>query len=139
MKCPNKTLKFDDQYLIPQSKLSQQGMITTGYRRGIKSIRKSAYNWDQCLICNTKVPTSGSRKLIYKSSNLRFTETYFIKVPTSGSRKLIYKSSNLWFTETYLTKVPTSGSRKLIYKSSNLWFTETYLTKVPTSASRKLI
>ena len=60
--CPNKTLKVDDQFLIPQFKLSQQSMITTGYRRGIKSIHKSAILDSQ-----------------YKSFNLWFYWNFFNK------------------------------------------------------------
>ena len=60
--CPNKTLKVDDQCLIPQFKLSQQSMITTGYRRGIKSIHKSAILDSQ-----------------YKSFNLWFYWNFFNK------------------------------------------------------------
>ena len=34
-------VKFEDQCLIPQLKLSHQGMIITGYQREIKLIRRS--------------------------------------------------------------------------------------------------
>ena len=81
--CPNKTLKVDDQCLIPQFKLSQQGMITTGYRRRIKSISL------QYLIHNTKVSTSGSTETFLIKTEL-LKKTTFLQILSSLKGLIAY-------------------------------------------------
>ena len=43
-------INFEDECLIPELKLSQQGNITMGYRKGMKFNLMSAKDGDQCLI-----------------------------------------------------------------------------------------
>ena len=43
-------LELEDKSLIPPLKLFLQGMTNTGYREGIKLIRRSAQDGDQYLI-----------------------------------------------------------------------------------------
>ena len=46
----NDLFKFEDKYLIIKLKLFMRGMTTKGYHSGIKPIRMSALNMDQCFI-----------------------------------------------------------------------------------------